>query len=90
MRLNRVELFYALVAAIDNESRRYLRGRGDHIHAVCMQRWLATAMPPAGRSAMSWLPARGGRLQPRPRYKGAIGCSQAPCKRRPPVGAATQ
>ncbi|RWV83346.1 hypothetical protein GW17_00055053 [Ensete ventricosum] len=48
MRLNRVELFYALVAAIGSESRRCLRGRGDHMHAVCMQRWLTTARPPAG------------------------------------------
>ncbi|RWW41928.1 hypothetical protein BHE74_00052554 [Ensete ventricosum] len=46
MRLNRVELFYALVAAIGSESRRCLRGRGGHMHAVCMQRWLATARPP--------------------------------------------
>ncbi|RRT32125.1 hypothetical protein B296_00054403 [Ensete ventricosum] len=30
----------------------------------------------------------GGRLQPRPPYKGAAGCGQAPCKRRPPVGMA--
>ncbi|RWW28814.1 hypothetical protein GW17_00006692 [Ensete ventricosum] len=48
MRLNRVELFYALVAAIGNKSRRCLRGRGDHMLAVCIQRWLATARPFAG------------------------------------------
>ncbi|RWV78243.1 hypothetical protein GW17_00060818 [Ensete ventricosum] len=48
MRLNRVELFYALVAVIGSESRRYLQGRGGHMHAVCMQRWLATARPPIG------------------------------------------
>ncbi|RWV96171.1 hypothetical protein GW17_00041134 [Ensete ventricosum] len=82
MRLNRVELFYALVAAIGNESRRCLRGRGDHMQAVCMQRWLAMTRPLAGatghglatckgRPAMAWLPARGGRLRPSPLY-GAI------------------
>ncbi|RZS19746.1 hypothetical protein BHM03_00052179 [Ensete ventricosum] len=48
MRLNYVELFYALVAAIGSESRHCLRGRGGHMHAVCMQRWLATARPPIG------------------------------------------
>ncbi|RRT73451.1 hypothetical protein B296_00006597 [Ensete ventricosum] len=48
MRLNRVELLYALVVAIGSESRRYLLGRGGHMHVVCMQRWLATARPPAG------------------------------------------
>ncbi|RZR89440.1 hypothetical protein BHM03_00017150 [Ensete ventricosum] len=47
-RLNCVELFYALVAAIGSESRRCLRGRGGHMHVVCMQRWLATARPPVG------------------------------------------
>ncbi|RZR99335.1 hypothetical protein BHM03_00028854 [Ensete ventricosum] len=48
MRLNRVELFYTLVAAIGSENRRCLRARGGHMHAVCMQRWLATARPPVG------------------------------------------
>ncbi|RWV83548.1 hypothetical protein GW17_00054823 [Ensete ventricosum] len=48
MRLNSVELFYALIAAIGSESRRCLWGRGGHMHAVCMQRWLATARPLAG------------------------------------------
>ncbi|RWW43348.1 hypothetical protein BHE74_00051007 [Ensete ventricosum] len=48
MRLNRVELFYALVAAIGGKSRHCLRGRGGHMHAVCIQRWLATARPLAG------------------------------------------
>ncbi|RZS25845.1 hypothetical protein BHM03_00059107, partial [Ensete ventricosum] len=48
MRLNHVELFYALVVAIDSESRRCLRGRGSHMHAVYMQRWLAMARPPVG------------------------------------------
>ncbi|RWW00349.1 hypothetical protein GW17_00036688 [Ensete ventricosum] len=52
--LNRVELFYTLVAEIDSESRRCLRGRGGHMHVVCMQ----------GRSAMAWLPARGGHQRP--------------------------
>ncbi|RRT66088.1 hypothetical protein B296_00014790 [Ensete ventricosum] len=51
MRLNRVELFYMLVAAIGSESRCCLRGRGGHMHAVCMQRWLAMARPPAGAAA---------------------------------------
>ncbi|RWV97397.1 hypothetical protein GW17_00039814 [Ensete ventricosum] len=66
MRLNRVELFYALVATIGSESRRYLRGRGGHMHDVYIQRWLATARPPVGRPAMAWLPTRGGRLRPGP------------------------
>ncbi|RWV77474.1 hypothetical protein GW17_00061690 [Ensete ventricosum] len=48
MRLNRVELFYALIATIGSESRHCLRGRGGHMHAVCMQRWLDMARPPAG------------------------------------------
>ncbi|RWW22940.1 hypothetical protein GW17_00012833 [Ensete ventricosum] len=48
MGLNCVELFYVLVATIGSESRRCLLGRGGRIHAVCMQRWLATARPPAG------------------------------------------
>ncbi|RRT51421.1 hypothetical protein B296_00033672, partial [Ensete ventricosum] len=47
MRLNHVELFYALVAAIGSESRHCLRGRGGNMHVVYMQRWLATARPPA-------------------------------------------
>ncbi|RZS13456.1 hypothetical protein BHM03_00045056 [Ensete ventricosum] len=63
MRLNRVELFYTLVVAIGSESRHCLRGRGGHMHAVCMQRWLA----------MAWLLARGGRLRPGP-LQGAIAC----------------
>ncbi|RRT76462.1 hypothetical protein B296_00007254 [Ensete ventricosum] len=42
MRLNHIELFYVLVATIGSESRRCLRGRGDHMHAVYLQRWLAT------------------------------------------------
>ncbi|RWW05304.1 hypothetical protein GW17_00031430 [Ensete ventricosum] len=32
----------------------------------------------------------GGRLQLRPPYKGATDCDQAPCKGRPPVGAAAR
>ncbi|RWV77363.1 hypothetical protein GW17_00061819 [Ensete ventricosum] len=56
MRLNHVELFYVLVAAIGSESRRCLWGRGDHMHVVCMQRWLV----------MAWLPTKGGRLRPGP------------------------
>ncbi|RWV78694.1 hypothetical protein GW17_00060291 [Ensete ventricosum] len=59
MRLNRVELFYALVAAIGSESRRCLRGRGGHMHAVCMQRCLATAKPPVGATTCGH-----GRLRP--------------------------
>ncbi|RRT82630.1 hypothetical protein B296_00011038 [Ensete ventricosum] len=47
MILNRVELFYAHVAAIGNESRHCLRGRGGHMHVVYMQRWLAIVRPPA-------------------------------------------
>ncbi|RWV98364.1 hypothetical protein GW17_00038796 [Ensete ventricosum] len=48
MRLNRVELFYALVAAIGSESRHCQQGRGNHMHAVYMQRWLAMARPLVG------------------------------------------
>ncbi|RWV84973.1 hypothetical protein GW17_00053274 [Ensete ventricosum] len=76
MRLNRVELFYALVAAIGSESRRCLRGRGDHMHVVYMQRWLATARPPAGAAARRGSSPQGaatrghGRL--RPAHKGQL------------------
>ncbi|RZR78239.1 hypothetical protein BHM03_00003519 [Ensete ventricosum] len=63
MRLNRVELFYVLVAAIGSESRHCLRGRGGHMQAICMQRWLATLGPLQGRPTMAWLPTRGGRPQ---------------------------
>ncbi|RWW06116.1 hypothetical protein GW17_00030578 [Ensete ventricosum] len=77
MRLNCIELFYALIVAIDNESRRCLRGRGGHMHVVCMQRWLAMARPPegatdhgmatcTGRPAIARPPAKGGRPQERP------------------------
>ncbi|RRT62370.1 hypothetical protein B296_00040197, partial [Ensete ventricosum] len=91
MRLNHVELFYALVAAIGSESRRYLWGRGGHMHVVFMQRWLATTRPPAGagdhglatckgRPAAPKAPQQGGgRLRPGP-LQGAVGCGQAPCK----------
>ncbi|RWV77229.1 hypothetical protein GW17_00061977 [Ensete ventricosum] len=64
MRLNRVELFYALVAAIGSESRCCLRGRGGHMHVVCMQRWLATARPSVGAVDHAWLLARGDWLRP--------------------------
>ncbi|RRT31355.1 hypothetical protein B296_00049774 [Ensete ventricosum] len=40
--------FRAIVTAIGSESRRCLWGRGGHMHAVCMQRWLVMARPPAG------------------------------------------
>ncbi|RZS28126.1 hypothetical protein BHM03_00061689 [Ensete ventricosum] len=71
MRLNRVELFYALVAAIGSKSRRWLQGRGSQMHAVCMQRWPAMARPPTrvaghglatckGWPAAASPPARGG------------------------------
>ncbi|RWV81652.1 hypothetical protein GW17_00056904 [Ensete ventricosum] len=59
MRLNRVELFYALIAVIGSESRRCLRGRGGHMHVVCMQRWLATAKPPAGVADCGQAPCKG-------------------------------
>ncbi|RWW15276.1 hypothetical protein BHE74_00032382 [Ensete ventricosum] len=75
MRLNRVELFYALVVAIDNKSRHCLRGRGGHMHVVYMQRWLAMVRPPAwvnghglatckGRPAVARPLARGDRQWP--------------------------
>ncbi|RZS14377.1 hypothetical protein BHM03_00046059 [Ensete ventricosum] len=59
MRLNHVELFYTLVAAIGSESRRSLRGRGGHMHAVYMQRWLATARPPVGMAGHGLATCRG-------------------------------
>ncbi|RZS14351.1 hypothetical protein BHM03_00046032 [Ensete ventricosum] len=98
MRLNHVELFYALVAAIGSESRRCLWGRGGHMHVVFMQRLLATARPPAGaadhglaackgRLVAAKAPQQGGgRLRPGPLQR-AAGCGQAPCKGRPPAGA---
>ncbi|RWV85211.1 hypothetical protein GW17_00053012 [Ensete ventricosum] len=71
MRLNRVELFYALVAAIGNGSRRCLWGRGGHMHVVCMQRWLAMARPPAGATGYSQgPPARGRPAAARPPARG--------------------
>ncbi|RWV77295.1 hypothetical protein GW17_00061895 [Ensete ventricosum] len=59
MRLNRIELFYVLVAAIDSESRRCLLGRSGHKHAVCMQRWLPTARSPGQPIAASLTASRG-------------------------------
>ncbi|RZS28614.1 hypothetical protein BHM03_00062224 [Ensete ventricosum] len=59
MRLNHVELFYALVAAIGSESRRCLRGRGGNMHAVYMQRWLATARPRTGAVGCGQAPCKG-------------------------------
>ncbi|RRT50162.1 hypothetical protein B296_00026299 [Ensete ventricosum] len=78
MRLNHVELISALVAAIGSENRSCLWGRGDHMHAVCIQRWLATTRPPAGVAGhglatyKGWPTAAkaplqgGGRLRPGP------------------------
>ncbi|RWV78788.1 hypothetical protein GW17_00060194 [Ensete ventricosum] len=64
MRFNHVELFYALVSVIGGESRRCLRGRGGHMHVVCMQRWLATARPSTGAAGHSLATsARGDRSQ---------------------------
>ncbi|RZS22479.1 hypothetical protein BHM03_00055269 [Ensete ventricosum] len=80
MRLNRVELFYALVAAIGSESRRRLGGRGGHMHAVYMQRWLATARPPVGTTGHGQASCRDDR--PWPGYlQGPTGCSQGPLQR---------
>ncbi|RWW53688.1 hypothetical protein BHE74_00039803 [Ensete ventricosum] len=59
MRLNHVELFYTLVAAIGSESRHSLRGRGGHMHAVYMQRWLAIARPPVGMAGHGLATCRG-------------------------------
>ncbi|RRT73776.1 hypothetical protein B296_00027394 [Ensete ventricosum] len=36
------------IGMIGSESRCCLRGRGGHMHVVCMQRWLVVARPPAG------------------------------------------
>ncbi|RRT52863.1 hypothetical protein B296_00015519 [Ensete ventricosum] len=60
---------------IGSKSRRCLRGRGGHMHAVSMQRWLATTRPCAGvaghglatckgRSATARPPARAGHPRP--------------------------
>ncbi|RWW18124.1 hypothetical protein GW17_00017905 [Ensete ventricosum] len=70
MRLNRIELFYALVAAIDSESRHCLRGRGGHMHAVCMQRWLAMAKPPVGAVGHGLATCKGWPAMARPRAWG--------------------
>ncbi|RZS22605.1 hypothetical protein BHM03_00055411 [Ensete ventricosum] len=77
MRLNHVELFYPLVAVIGSKSKCCLRGRGDHMHVVCMQRWLATARPPTGAANHGWLPTRGGRLRSGP-LQGAVTCKGLP------------
>ncbi|RRT56646.1 hypothetical protein B296_00021266, partial [Ensete ventricosum] len=94
MRLNRVELFYALVASIGSESWRYLWGRGGHMHAFCMQRWLAKARPVAGVvghvlatckgwSVVSKAPLQGGnQLRPGP-LQGAIARQWLACKVQP-------
>ncbi|RWW55332.1 hypothetical protein BHE74_00038037 [Ensete ventricosum] len=90
MRLNRVELFYALVVAFGSESRGCLRGRGGHMHVVYMQRWLATVRPPAGatdhglatckgQQATARPPTRGGHPRARPTASqppGAVGNDQ--------------
>ncbi|RWW54940.1 hypothetical protein BHE74_00038448 [Ensete ventricosum] len=62
MRLNLVELFYTLKVAIGSESRRCMQERGGHMHAVYMQRWLATTKPPIwatghGLATCKWRPA---------------------------------
>ncbi|RRT50754.1 hypothetical protein B296_00005601 [Ensete ventricosum] len=44
---------------IGSESRRCLRGRGGHIHAVYMQRWLATGQSPIGAAAHKGQPPAG-------------------------------
>ncbi|RWV94562.1 hypothetical protein GW17_00042884 [Ensete ventricosum] len=106
MRLNHVELFYALVAAIGNESRRCLRGRGSHMHVVCMQRWLAMARPPAGvvgqdlanckgRSVVARpaAPARGDACGQKRRPRGSSAVPARECRPRPallPAGARRQ
>ncbi|RRT31245.1 hypothetical protein B296_00057021 [Ensete ventricosum] len=83
--MNRVKLFYMLVATIGSESRRCLWGRGGHMHAVCMQRWLAMARPPPrvaghglatckGQSIATRPPARGSHLRARP----AVASPQGP------------
>ncbi|RZS05308.1 hypothetical protein BHM03_00035797 [Ensete ventricosum] len=76
MRLNRVELFYALVAAIGNKSRRCLRGRGGHLHVVCMQRWLVMARPLAGAVGHGLATCKGRPVVAKAPFKGAIGYGQ--------------
>ncbi|RWV77232.1 hypothetical protein GW17_00061966 [Ensete ventricosum] len=71
MRFNRVELLYMLVAAIGSESRRCLRGRGGHMHAVCMQRWLATARPPVGVAGHGLATCKGRPTAARPPARGS-------------------
>ncbi|RWV83065.1 hypothetical protein GW17_00055378 [Ensete ventricosum] len=67
-----MELFYALVAAIGSESRRCLWGRGGHIHAVCMQRWLATAKPLARAVGHGLATCKGWATVPKAPLQGAI------------------
>ncbi|RWV83072.1 hypothetical protein GW17_00055370 [Ensete ventricosum] len=80
MRLNRVELFYALVVAIGSESRCCLRGRGGHMHAVCMQRWMAMAKPPAGAVGHSLATCKGRSAVARPLARGDRPQEQQPAR----------
>ncbi|RWV80555.1 hypothetical protein GW17_00058157 [Ensete ventricosum] len=70
MRLNCIELLYVLVAAISSESRHYLRGESGHMHAVCMQRWLAMARPPAGATGHGLATCKGRPTAARPPARG--------------------
>ncbi|RWW61973.1 hypothetical protein BHE74_00030927 [Ensete ventricosum] len=87
MRLNRIELFYVLVAAIGSESRHCLRERDGHMHVVCMQRWLATARPPTGAVGHGLATCKGRPAVARPPARAAARRGSSP-QGRPPAGTA--
>ncbi|RWW12017.1 hypothetical protein GW17_00024334 [Ensete ventricosum] len=70
MRLNRVELFYALVAA--KVGAACGGGAATCMLSACRGGWPQSG-PLQGRLTMAWLPARGYRLRPGP-LQGAATC----------------
>ncbi|RWV83093.1 hypothetical protein GW17_00055348 [Ensete ventricosum] len=91
MRLNRVELFYALVTA--KVGTACGEGAATCMLSTCRQRWLATVRPLAGAPAMALVPARGSRLRPGPLQgatarRGSTRKGRHP-RARSPAGAAT-
>ncbi|RZR95501.1 hypothetical protein BHM03_00024358 [Ensete ventricosum] len=82
------------IKVIGSESRRCLRGRGGHMHAVCMQRCLATAKPTAGATSHGQVtckgrPPAGAEARKGRPPAGTVGCGQ-PCRQQgwPPLGRA--
>ncbi|RRT65992.1 hypothetical protein B296_00012902 [Ensete ventricosum] len=59
---------------IGSERRRCLRG--GHMHALCMQRWLATARPPAGAADRKGQPSPAQEQRRRRRSEGEGGPGQ--------------